>query len=70
MKTLFSTVSSLEYTILQGLAGFQEHGIICFLLALLDKIKRLESDDDSYGGRRKNLKGEISPSKVEIGAIM
>lgn len=51
MKTPFSTVSSLEYTILQGLVGFQEHGIICFLLALLDKIKRLESDDDSYGGR-------------------
>lgn len=67
MKTPFSTVSSLEYTILQGLVGFQEHGIICFLLALLDKIK---SDDDSYGGRRENLEGEISPSKVEIGAIM
>ena len=50
MKTPFSTISSLKYTILQGLVGFQEHSVIYFLPALLDKIKRLESDVDSYGG--------------------
>lgn len=70
MKTPFSTISSLKYTVLQGLVGFQEHSVIYFLPALLDKIKRLESDVDSYVGSRENLAGEISPSKVEIGALL